>query len=99
MKEHIEILNQLFSLEQKLKKENQIETYARYINRIMNSYKELEYDVHNPLNEKYNESRSDVQANITGQLGNNLIITQVIKPIIFLHNQVVQQGIVIVENK
>lgn len=99
MKAHLEILNQLFSLEQKLIKDHQPDTYSRYFNRIKQSYSELDFTFHNPLNEKYNETRTDVEANISGNPGNNMVITQVIKPIIFMGNKLVQQGIVIVENK
>jgi hypothetical protein len=59
--------------------------------------------MHDPLLEKFTESRTDCEANIIGKLTNHMIVTQVIKPIIYQSidgtKTIVQKGIVMVESK
>jgi hypothetical protein len=56
----------------------------------------------NPIGERYNETRTDVTATISGSSSRNLVITEVIKPIIVQRvgnvQQIVQVGVVIVES-
>ncbi len=96
MKQLYEVINQLSALELKL---NQSETYQRYFARCKQSFEEMGITYYAPVNEKYNETRTDVEANITGNETKNLIITQVIKPVIVKEGTIVQRGIVIVEGK
>jgi hypothetical protein len=95
----IKILNQFFELEKKAQKMADGALLQRPIDRIREAYEEMGYRVHNPLGEPYNETRTDVEANIVGQQTNGLIITDVIKPIIYFkeseRNTMLQKGIVI----
>jgi hypothetical protein len=65
--------------------------------------KEEGYFIHDPMQEKYAESRTDCDANIVGKLSNNMVVTQVIKPIIYQTidgaKTIVQKGIVMIESK
>ncbi|MEN9523350.1 MAG: hypothetical protein RL065_1727 [Bacteroidota bacterium] len=96
------IINQLFEIETKLKLENLDGKFERNFNRIKQTIEAEGYTYHNPVGEKYAETRTDCEASISGGLGSNLKITQVIKPIIHKHENgnstIVQKGIVIVEN-
>ena len=53
---------------------------------------------------KYNETRTDLEASIAGNSAENLIVTEVIKPIIRLRTSsgtttIVRKGIVVVESR
>ncbi len=96
MKHLYEVVNQLSALENKL---SNTEEYQRYFVRCRQSFAEMGISYFTPLNEKYNETRTDVEANITGTETKNMVITQVIKPIIIHDGIIVQRGIVIVEGK
>ena len=96
------LINQIFEIENKIKLENFDEKFERNFNRIKQTFEEEGYTYHNPIGEKYTETRTDCEASISGSLGNNLKIVQVIKPIIHRHDGgnsvIIQKGIVIVEN-
>lgn len=96
MKHLYEVINQLSALEGRL---NQSEEYQRYFVRCKQSFEEMGIRYYSPLHEKYNETRTDVEANITGSGTGNLVITQVIKPVIVHDGTIAQRGIVIVEGK
>lgn len=96
MKQLFEVINQLSALESKL---NGNEEFQRYFIRCKQSFEEMGIKYYSPMNEKYSETRTDVEANITGNDTNNLIITQVIKPVIVQDGTIAQRGIVIVEGK
>lgn len=96
MKHLYEVINQLSALETKL---NNQEEYQRYFARCKQSFEEIGITYYSPINEKYNETRTDVEANIAGNETKNLVITQVIKPVIVHDGAIAQRGIVIVEGK
>ncbi|MBS1636549.1 MAG: hypothetical protein JST26_11590 [Bacteroidetes bacterium] len=96
MKPLYEVINQLSALETKL---NRSEEYARYFARCKQSFEDMGITYYSPINEKYNETRTDVEANIAGAETANMIITQVIKPVIVHNGVLAQRGIVIVEGK
>jgi hypothetical protein len=53
-----------------------------------------------PLEEPFKETRTDLEANISGQGTENLVVVEVIKPIIQAEfSRVVQKGIVVLESK
>ena len=103
MKQPLVILNQLFELEQKLKLEQLEEKVARNLQRIWNAWEEEGYLCKNPIHENYSDTRTDVEATIIGQEAKHMVITQVIKPIIFKKEQqeltLLQKGVVMVERK
>lgn len=99
----LQIINQVFEIQEKMKGEPISEKLERNFNRLHHLFEEEGYGLINPLGEKYSESRTDCEASIVGNQSKNLVITQVIKPVIY-HTQngqrtVVQKGIVIVESK
>jgi hypothetical protein len=96
MRNLYEVINQLSALESRL---NNQEEYQRYFVRLKQSFEEMGISYYSPINEKYNETRTDVEANITGETSKHMIITQVIKPVIVHDGAIAQRGIVIVEGK
>ena len=108
IKNHIFILNQIFEIENKLAKITENNSIGRNIDKLKNFYENeldenISFIIENPKNEEYNETRTDVEANIIGESVNNLVIVDVIKPIIRIKqgskNQIIQKGIVIVQDK
>jgi hypothetical protein len=95
MKEILAVINQCALLELKLIEQNAEESVVRMLQRIRASWENMGYTYILPIGEKYNETRTDVAANIVGETSDDLIITQIVKPVIYFQNQIVQQGIVI----
>ncbi|RYY41633.1 MAG: hypothetical protein EOO08_00435 [Chitinophagaceae bacterium] len=97
MKAILSIINQLFEIEKKTQGQPSVH---RNLERIRAELQELGYSWHNPLHEKYAATRTDCEASITGELRDEMTITDVIKPII--HSQesgsprIVQKAIVVV---
>lgn len=96
MKHLFEVINQLCLMETKLSGN---EEFNRHFSRCKQSFEEMGITYQLPINEVYKETRTDLEAHITGSESKNLIITQVIKPIIFQNGSLVQRGIVIVEGR
>lgn len=95
-----EIINQIFALEQKSKKE-EISIFDRQIERIYHEFETSGYHIINPLGQTYKNEMTDVEANITGEIHTNMKIVKVLKPTIYQVNnnqtELIQKGIVIVE--
>lgn len=96
MKPLIEIINQLAVLEDKTINSEEL---TRPFNRIKLALEEMGYTYSSPVNEPYKETRTDLEATITGDSTVNLTITKVIKPIIIKDGQMIQRAVVIVESK
>jgi len=108
-KNYLTILNQIFEIENKLAKIQEQNSIQRNIDRLKDFFSTdalsddqgLEY--HNPIGERYNETRTDCEANISGTSHENLEIIEVLKPIIYakIGNSkiVIQKAIVIVQSK
>lgn len=103
MEQIVQIINQLSEINQKLIQENMLSKFERNLNRLFSIFEEQGYLCTNPLGEKYNDARTDCTANVVGKEGHNMMITQVIKPVIYFRKDndvtLLQKGIVIVENK
>lgn len=101
MRSYLTLINQLSEIEQKVAQEQLSEKFDRNFKRIQNTFEEMGFYVLHPLGEKYTESRSDCEASIVGDGRGSLIITKVIKPIIYQQQDgqrvLVQKGIVIAE--
>jgi len=101
------ILNQVFEMEQKISKIKESHTLHRNVEKLKNFFADglipngvgLVY--HNPLGEKYDDTRTDCEASISGASTQNLKIIEVIKPIIRIKkgnvSQIVQKAVVVVE--
>ena len=100
MKQIINIINQVFEIEKK-SGANGASNIQRYLDRIKAELAELGYDYHNPLNEKWDETRTDCEANVAGSLKNKMLITEVIKPVVHQKTdgtkKIIQKAIVVVE--
>jgi ferritin-like metal-binding protein YciE len=106
----LDMLNQIFEIEKKLDKIQEANTISRNLTNLKNLFENRLYEksqsgltVHNPLGEAYDQTRLDCEASIAGESTENLVITEVIKPIIRLKqgglNQIVQKAVVIVQSK
>lgn len=97
------LINQLFELRNKLQQEGVEDKVERNLNRIFNTLEEEGYILKNPLGEEYKETRTDCEANIVGKESRHMIISQVIKPIIYRKElnelKLLQKGVVMVESK
>ncbi len=97
------IVNQLFDLERKLDRLPDGKPLNRNLRRMRESLEDLGISYHNPLGESFDETRTDCEASITGTQTENLVITEVIKPIVHLKEegylQLIQNGVVIVSAK
>lgn len=107
-KQQIQILNQIFEIEKKTLKLNEKNSINRNINKLKDIFEndldeKISFIIENPINQNYKETRTDVEANISGDSTENLIIVDVIKPIIRLkqdeNSQIIQKGIVIVQDE
>ena len=102
MDSYIQIINQLVEIRQKIRQEKLEDKFERNFNRIFSVLEEEGYICQYPLGEKYAETRTDYEANIIGKETRNMVVTQVIKPVIYKKNReeliLVQKGIVMVEN-
>ncbi len=102
MDSYMQIINQLVEIKQKIKQENLEEKFERNFNRVFSVIEDEGYIYRYPLGEKYTETHTDCEATIVGRETRNMIVTQVIKPIIYKKNPggivLVQKGIVIVES-
>jgi len=104
LRPYVFLINQIFEIENKVNKLAEKNTIERNVKKLKSYFEEeafLFYD--NPVGENYSETRTDVEANISGDEIDDLVIVDVVKPIIRIKqgktNQIVQKGIVIVESE
>lgn len=99
----IAVMNQVFEISKKLEEDNLSSRFERNFNKLNNIFEEEGFICNNPLGEKYTDARTDCTASIAGAEGRDMVITQVIKPVIYQRKEgalsLVQKGIVIVERK
>lgn len=116
------VLNQLYEVEQKLKKSDSPTSIGRNLAKMKDALAEeglpgqdygggqiritLAYE--DPMGQPYKETRTDVEATVSGDSKENLVVVEVIKPIIRATTwksgereicKIVQQGIVIVASR
>ena len=97
------IINQLFEIEQKLLLKADM-IAERNFKRIYHELDSMGYQLINPLNRAYKETDTDMEVTFSGQLAGKLVVTRVLKPIIYLQKnneqfELAQKGIVIVEGE
>ena len=101
MDSNILLINQIIEIKQKIADEKLDKKFERNFNRIFALLEEAGFICQYPIGEKYNETRADCEATIIGQESANMVITQIIKPIVYKKTAdgctLVQKGIVIVE--
>jgi hypothetical protein len=115
------VLNQLYQIEQKLAKLEDCDSLRRNIEKMKDAFAEegipiyatagspstvsLTYE--NPMGQRFNDTRTDLDATIAGRGTDNLVVVEVIRPIIRAtmkggeagSSRIVQNGIVIVESR
>lgn len=107
-KQYLFMLNQLFEIEQKIEKIQETNSVQRNIDRLKDFFETEALSegqglvFHNPIGEKFDETRTDCEATISGTGHDNLEIIEVIKPIIYVKygqtQMIAQKGIVIVQS-
>lgn len=112
-KPYFELLDQLFEIERKLENIGESNSIARNLNKMKDIFEtnlfssstssEIGFTYHNPIGESYNETRLDLEASIAGNSTENLVIKEVIKPIIRYKSGgstlIARKGVVVVESK
>lgn len=97
------ILNNLCDIEKKLDINGDNSNVRRNVDRIRELLEDENLFYENPLGQNFSETRTDLDATITGEGTENLYVVEVIKPIIRAGNKnysvVVQKGIVVVQSK
>ena len=97
----IQFINQLVEIKQKIAAENLEKKVERNFNRIFSILEDEGYIFRYPLGEKYHETRTDCDASIVGEASGNMVITQVLKPVIYKRSTdkitLIQKAVVIVE--
>jgi hypothetical protein len=105
---HIDLLDQIFEIEKKLNNINEPNPMVRNITRMKEIFEHMHSDggliYQNPLGEEYSENRLDLEASIAGESTDDLIVIEVIKPIIRWRTNnggtvIVRKGVVTVESK
>jgi hypothetical protein len=75
--------------------------FSRPIEKLKEAFDtdEVQFITENPIHQKYDITRTDVEATITGMEHEGLEISEVLKPIIKVrfrgHSQIIQKGVVI----
>jgi hypothetical protein len=95
------VLNQVFELERRLSKVDDPARFSRPLEKLKEAFDsdEAQFVIENPINQKYDITRTDVEATINGAEHENLVIEEVLKPIIKLTSngisRIIQKGVVI----
>lgn len=104
---YLELLDQIFEIEKKVEAIGESNSISRNISRMKEIFEHLEPDggliYQNPIGEIYNETRTDIEVSIAGNSAENLVVTEVIKPIIRYKKGgitiIARKGIAIAESK
>jgi hypothetical protein len=98
----LQIINQLFEMQARLKEAHMATNFERNFKRLFNIFEEEGYLIQDPTGESYQETRTDCEVSISGRVGPKMKITRTIKPVIYLKkdgNLLLQQkAVVIVEH-
>jgi hypothetical protein len=98
------VMNNLYEIERKLSTHGDLGNAARNVERIKEAIAvEGLFFYEDPLGQPFKETRTDLEASISGTTTENLVVAEVIKPIIRCGSRelsrVVQKGIVVVEGR
>lgn len=100
-------LNQLYEMEQKLKKSDDPANLQRNVSKMKDAFAEFGLAYEDPMGQPFKETRTDLEATISGAGTEDLVVVEVIKPIIRAtlregsgeFSKIIQQGIVVVETR
>jgi hypothetical protein len=97
------LLNNLYGAEKKLRLQGDPRNVLRNLSKMKDTLEELGFFYEDPMGQLFKETRTDLEATISGTGTDNLRVVEVIKPIIRSGNRTLsrisQKGIVIVESK
>jgi hypothetical protein len=103
LKDLLVLMNNLCDMERKLQVHGDPGNAIRNIQRIKETFLEAGIFYEDPLGQSFNETRTDLEATITGDGTDFLKVVEVIKPIIRAgdptYSKVIQKGIVIVQSE
>jgi hypothetical protein len=107
LKPLLSALCQLYELDRKVHKRIEFEPLGRNVEKMKAAFEELGYRIEDPEGQGYNETRVDLEASIAGRSTEDLVVTEVIKPIIRYvmrdsggeYTKVIQRGVVVVESR
>lgn len=102
-KELIVVINNLFEIEKKISIHGDVANLQRNVTKMREAIEDQGLTFEDPQGQPFNQTRSDLEATISGESAEDLYVIDVIKPIIRVNisgiSQVVQKGIVVVESK
>ena len=97
------LLNNLYEIEHKLAKHGDPGNAARNVEKMKDAFAGEGLFYEDPMGQPYKETRTDLDASISGSSTENLQVVEVLKPIVRAgqaqSSRVVQRGIVIVQNE
>jgi hypothetical protein len=95
------LINNVFEIQKKIETTDDALNIGRNLVKISEALEEQGLTYENPIGQEFNQTRTDLEATISGEGTENLIVVDVLKPIIRMGNSnnsvVIQKGIVIVE--
>lgn len=99
----LQILNNTYEIEKKLRLHGDNGNSQRNLEKIKEAFAEVGLFFEDPIGQSFKETRTDLEATIAGTSTENLVVVEVIKPVIRrgdnTFSKVIQKGIVIVEGK
>lgn len=99
----LQTLNQVYDIERKLSLHGDSAGVMRNIERIKDAFASQDLFYEDPIGQPFSETRTDLEASIAGAAADDLVVTEVIKPIIrhgkHAYSVVVQRGIVVVQTR
>lgn len=97
------VLNQLYEIEIKLKRSGEGLAISRNINKMKDAFEALQLFYEDPMGQVYRETRTDLEAAISGTSTDDLVVVEVLKPILRYgprsRSIVIQKGIVVAQSK
>ena len=97
------LLNNLYEIERKLAVHGDPGNASRNVEKMKDAFVEQMLFYEDPMGEPFKETRTDLEATISGADTENLVVVEVIKPVIrageAAFSRVVQKGIVLVQSK
>lgn len=98
----LQIINQLFDMQTRLKEAGTVQQFERNFTRLFSLFEEDGFIIQDPTGEAYTETRTDCEASISGRISSKMKITRTIKPIVYQKKegalQLLQKAVVIAEN-
>ena len=103
LKALIMLANQVFDLERKVSKLEPPDPYGRIVTKMKDSLAVAGIEYSNPIGEPFDETRADCEGHIAGVSVENLVIVEVMKPIIRArtgnHVRQLQRAVVIAQSR